>query len=162
MSVGETPITIVGNLTADPEIRFTPAGVALARFTIASTPRTLDKTSNVWKDGTAVFMRCTAWRDIAEHAAESLAKGMRVIATGRLTQHNWDTPEGEKRSMLGMEVEEVGPSLRFANATVTKTTRNGSGTPAQADPWDTPAPANTAPAGAGWGAAPEGGSEPPF
>jgi single-strand DNA-binding protein len=156
VSVGETPITIVGNLVDDPEMRFTPAGVGLARFTIASTPRAFDKTTNQWKDGTALFMRCTAWRDLAEHTAESLTRGMRVIATGRLVQNNWQTPEGENRSMLVMEVDEIGPSLRFANAKVTKTGPNAN-TTAQNDPWDTAQPAD---AGAFGG--PAGGDEPPF
>jgi single-strand DNA-binding protein len=155
MSVGQTPITIVGNLVDDPEMRFTPSGVALARFTIASTPRAFDKTTNAWKDGTALFMRCTAWRDLAEHTAESLTKGMRVIATGQLVQNNWETSEGEKRSMLVMEVDEIGPSLRFANAKVTKTGRTNAAP--QTNPWDT-----AQPAGAGAFGAPAGGEEPPF
>ncbi|MEW1914177.1 single-stranded DNA-binding protein [Kitasatospora sp. NPDC085895] len=157
MSVGETPITVVGNLTDDPELRFTPTGVAMARFTIASTPRTWDKTAGQWKDGTALFLRTTAWREIAEHAADTLTKGMRVVATGRLVQHNWQTPEGENRSMLGLDLDDIGPSLKFATATVTKTQRTGTTGPAPAadDPW---AAARTAPAPAG--AAPT--AEPPF
>ncbi|PBC76159.1 single-strand DNA-binding protein [Streptomyces sp. TLI_235] len=159
MSVGETPITVVGNLTDDPELRFTPAGVAMARFTIASTPRTYDKTTGQWKDGTALFLRTTAWREIAEHAADTLTKGMRVVATGRLVQHNWQTPEGENRSMLGLDLDDIGPSLRFATAKVTKTQRtNAPNAAAAADPWNTagPAPTATAPAGAGFTA------DPPF
>ncbi|WP_189271844.1 single-stranded DNA-binding protein [Kitasatospora griseola] len=155
MSVGETPITVVGNLTDDPELRFTPAGVALAKFTIASTPRTYDKTTGQWRDGTALFLRATAWREIAEHAAESLTKGMRVVATGRLVQHNWQTDQGENRSMLGLDLDDIGPSLRFATAKVTRAQR--ANTPAlAADPWSTaaPAPAGSAPAGFG--------GEPPF
>ncbi|MFJ4091212.1 single-stranded DNA-binding protein [Kitasatospora sp. NPDC089913] len=167
MSVGDTPITVVGNLTDDPELRFTNTGVAMARFTIASTPRSYDKTSGQWKDGTALFLRATAWREIAEHATETLQKGMRVVATGRLVQHNWQTPEGENRSMLGLDVDDIGPSLRFATAKVTRTQRTG--TPAaQADPWSTATPGApatpTAAANAGtWGSAPAGGpEEPPF
>ncbi|GAA4846376.1 single-stranded DNA-binding protein [Kitasatospora terrestris] len=160
MSVGETPITVVGNLTDDPELRFTPAGVALAKFTIASTPRTYDKTTNTWRDGTALFLRATAWREIAEHAADTLTKGMRVVATGRLVQHNWQTEQGENRSMLGLDLDDIGPSLRFATAKVTKTQRTGGGAAPAADPWSsaTPAPPN-----AGAAAAPTGFSgEPPF
>ncbi|MGW3179659.1 single-stranded DNA-binding protein [Kitasatospora sp. NPDC001119] len=161
MSVGETPITVVGNLTDDPELRFTPQGVAMARFTIASTPRTYDKTTGQWRDGTALFLRATAWREMAEHVTESLTKGMRVVVAGRLVQHNWQTPEGENRSMLGLDVDEVGPSLRFATAKVTKAQRGG-GAPAArpADPWSTAAPA--AP-GSEWNGAPaDGSAEPPF
>ncbi|MWA10687.1 single-stranded DNA-binding protein [Streptomyces sp. BA2] len=146
MSAGETPLTVVGNLTDDPEIRFTPSGAAMAKFTVASTPRTYDKTTNQWRDGTAMFLRCTAWRDLAEHVGDSLTKGTRVIVTGRLRQHDWQTPENENRSMLGLEVDEVGPSLRFATA---KVTRIRSGAPASspgADAWNTSAPAN-----GGWG-----------
>ncbi|WP_190215939.1 single-stranded DNA-binding protein, partial [Kitasatospora indigofera] len=123
MSVGETPVTVVGNLTDDPELRFTPAGVAMAKFTIASTPRTYDKNTGQWRDGTALFLRVTAWREMAEHATESLTKGMRVVATGRLVQHNWQTPEGENRSMLGLDLDDIGPSLRFATAKVTRAQR---------------------------------------
>ncbi|MCU7823858.1 single-stranded DNA-binding protein [Kitasatospora sp. DSM 101779] len=157
MSVGETPITVVGNLTEDPELRFTPQGIAMARFTIASTPRTWDKTSGQWKDGTALFLRTTAWREIAEHAADTLTKGMRVVATGRLVQHNWQTPEGENRSMLGLDLDDIGPSLKFATAKVTKAQRTGAPGPAPVtdDPWGA---ARTAPAAAG--AAPT--AEPPF
>ncbi len=165
---GETVITIVGNLTADPELRFTPAGVAAARFTIASTPRTFDKNTNQWVDGTAVFLPCTAWRDLAEHVAESLTRGMRAIVTGRLVQHNWQTDQGEKRSRLQLEVDEIGPSLRFANAKVTKATRNsngstvgfGDGQSTGTDPWASPAPVPV-PAGGGNGWT-GGGDEPPF
>ncbi|RAJ42811.1 single-strand DNA-binding protein [Kitasatospora sp. SolWspMP-SS2h] len=166
MSVGETPITVVGNLTDDPELRFTPAGVALAKFTIASTPRTYDKTTGQWKDGTALFLRATAWREIAEHAADSLTKGMRVVATGRLVQHNWQTDQGENRSMLGLDLDDIGPSLRFATAKVTRAQRTN--TPAQTDPWATAAPAAATTAGpaapsGGFGGSPAGFSEePPF
>ncbi|MFF2076367.1 single-stranded DNA-binding protein [Kitasatospora sp. NPDC058162] len=161
MSVGETPITVVGNLTDDPELRFTPQGTAMARFTIASTPRTYDKASGQWKDGTTLFLRATAWREMAEHITESLTKGMRVVVTGRLVQHNWKTDQGENRSMLGLDIDEVGPSLRFATAKVTKAQRtSGAPTARPADEWSTAAP--SAPA-AQWSGAPAGGGdEPPF
>ncbi|WP_201776473.1 single-stranded DNA-binding protein [Streptacidiphilus carbonis] len=163
MSVGETTITIVGNLTEDPEIRFTPAGVAMARFTVASTPRTYDKTTNQWTDGTGMFLRCTAWRELAEHAADSLTKGTRVVLAGRLRQHNWKNEQGENRSMLQVEVDEIGPSLRWATAKVTKAQRNGTGNgfggAPQDDPWNTSTPAKApAPAVAGTGFS----DEPPF
>ncbi|MFE0460744.1 single-stranded DNA-binding protein [Kitasatospora sp. NPDC058965] len=165
MSAGETPITIVGNLTDDPELRFTPAGVQMAKFTIASTPRVFDRNSNQWRDGTALFLRATCWREIAEHAADSLTKGMRVVATGRLVQHNWQNEQGENRSMLGLDVEEIGPSLRWATAKVTRTQRaNGPATPA-ADPWSTASPAPAAAPAGGWGAPAAGAAfseEPPF
>ncbi|MFB7618748.1 single-stranded DNA-binding protein [Kitasatospora sp. NPDC056181] len=165
MSVGDTPITVVGNLTDDPELRFTAQGVAMARFTLASTPRTYDKTTGQWRDGTAMFLRATAWREVAEHAADSLTKGMRVVATGRLVQHNWQTPEGETRSMLGLDIDDIGPSLKFATAKVTKAQRTGAPAPAaQADPWSTAGPtAPATPAPGTWGGAPAGGpEEPPF
>ncbi|GIE93312.1 single-stranded DNA-binding protein [Paractinoplanes rishiriensis] len=120
---GETQITIVGNLTDDPELRFTPSGAALVKFTVASTPRTLDRESGQWKDGDPLFLNCTGWRDMAEHIAESLTKGTRVIVSGRLRLSRWETPEGEKRSAYGLEVDEIGPSLRFASAKVTRMTR---------------------------------------
>lgn len=124
---GEIPITIVGNLTADPELRFTPSGAAVANFTIASTPRTFDRQANDWKDGETVFMRCSIWREAAENVAESLTRGTRVIATGRLVSRSWETPEGEKRSVMEMQVDEIGPSLRYATAKVTKAQRGGGG-----------------------------------
>ena len=138
MSVGETPITVVGNLTADPELKYTPAGAALARFTIASTPRAYDKTSGEWRDGTAMFLRCTAWRALAENVAGSLAKGTRVVVTGRLRQHNWQTPEGENRSMLALEVDDIGPSLRFATADIRRAQQRSGPAGSQGgngDPW---------------------------
>ncbi|MFE9426224.1 single-stranded DNA-binding protein [Kitasatospora sp. NPDC006697] len=159
---GETPFTIVGNLTADPELKFTTGGVAMARFTIASTPRTFDKTTNQWVDGTAMFIRCTAWRDMANYIAETLARGMRVIATGNLVQNNWKTPEGENRSMLGLDVQDIGPSLRFATAKVTRAQRTSapaSGGPAT-DSWSTPAPAVAGAAAGNWGG--DGPVDPPF
>ncbi|MEB4614873.1 single-stranded DNA-binding protein, partial [Leucobacter sp. M11] len=117
---GETVITVVGNLTADPELRFTNSGVALATFTIASTPRTFDRQANEWKDGEALFMRASVWREFAEHVASSLTKGSRVVATGRLKQRSYETKEGEKRSSIELEVDEIGPSLRYATAQVTR------------------------------------------
>ena len=124
---GETVITVVGNLTADPELRFTPSGAAVASFTVASTPRTLDRTTNEWKDGDALFLRCSIWRQAAENVAESLTRGMRVVAQGRLKQRSYETREGEKRTVVEMEVEEVGPSLRYATAKVNRTQRGSSG-----------------------------------
>src|SRR5437868_3669924 len=124
---GEPPITVVGNLTADPELRFTPSGAAVASFTVASTPRTFDRASGEWKDGDALFMRCSIWRQAAENVAESLTRGMRVVVQGRLRQRSFETREGEKRTVVEMEVDEVGPSLRYATAKVSKTTRGGGG-----------------------------------
>ncbi|MFT4010848.1 MAG: single-stranded DNA-binding protein [Nocardioidaceae bacterium] len=123
---GETPITVIGNLTADPELRFTPSGAAVANFTVASTPRQFDRQTNEWRDGEALFLNCSVWRQAAENAAESLVKGMRVIVNGRLKARSYETREGEKRTVFEIEVEEVGPSLKYASAKVTKTTR-GSG-----------------------------------
>ena len=155
---GETIITIVGNLTADPELRFTPSGAAVANFTVASTPRTFDRQSNEWKDGETLFMRCSVWRDAAENIAESLHRGTRVIVTGRLKSRSYETKEGEKRTVIELEVDEVGPSLRYASAKVTKAERGGSGGGfgggggQQADPWATGGSA-PAPQGGqgGWG-----------
>ena len=124
---GETPITLIGNLTADPELRFTPSGAAVANFTVASTPRTFDRQTNDWKDGETLFMRCSVWREAAEHASESLHRGDRVIATGRLVSRSWQTPEGENRTVMEMQVDEVGPSLRYATAQVTKAQRGQGG-----------------------------------
>ena len=124
---GETPITVIGNLTADPELRFTPSGAAVANFTVASTPRTFDKQSNEWKDGEALFLNCSVWRQAAENAAESLVRGMRVIVSGRLKARSYETREGEKRTVFEIDVEEVGPSLKYATAKVSKTSRSGSG-----------------------------------
>lgn len=124
---GETIITIIGNLTADPELRFTPAGAAVANFTVAATPRTFDKNSNEWKDGDALFMRCNIWREAAENVAESLTRGSRVIVTGRLKQRSYETREGEKRTVVELEVDEVGPSLKYATAKVNKAGRGGGG-----------------------------------
>jgi single-strand DNA-binding protein len=124
---GDTIITIVGNLTADPELRFTPSGAAVANFTVASTPRIYDRQSSEWKDGEALFLRCNIWREAAENVAESLTRGSRVIVTGRLKQRSYETKEGEKRTVMEVEVEEIGPSLRYATAKVNKAGRGGGG-----------------------------------
>ena len=124
---GETVITVIGNLTADPELRFTPSGAAVANFTVASTPRTFDRQSQEWKDGEALFLRCNVWRQAAENVAESLTRGSRVIVSGRLKQRSFDTKEGEKRTVIELEVDEIGPSLRYATAKVTKASRGEGG-----------------------------------
>jgi single-strand DNA-binding protein len=124
---GDTTITVVGNLTADPELRFTPSGAAVANFTVASTPRIFDRQSNEWKDGEALFLRCSIWREAAENVAESLTRGSRVILSGRLKQRSFETKEGEKRTVMEVEVEEIGPSLRYATAKVNKAGRGGGG-----------------------------------
>lgn len=117
---GETIITLVGNLTADPELRFTPNGAAVANFTVASTPRTFDRTTNEWRDGDAMFINCSVWRQAAENVAESLTKGMRVIVQGRLKSRSYETREGDRRTVFEIDVEEVGPALRYASAKVTR------------------------------------------
>lgn len=122
---GETIITIVGNLTADPELRFTPSGAAVADFTVASTPRTFDRQANEWKNGDSLFLRCSIWREAAENVAESLRKGMRVIVQSRLYQRSYETREGERRTVVELQVDEVGPSLRRAKATVTRAQQAG-------------------------------------
>ncbi|MPR00364.1 single-stranded DNA-binding protein [Modestobacter sp. I12A-02628] len=162
---GETIITVIGNLTADPELRFTPSGAAVANFTIASTPRTFDRQSSEWKDGEALFLRCNVWRQAAENVAESLTRGSRVIVSGRLKQRSFETKEGEKRTVVELEVDEVGPSLRYATAKVTKANRgdgggggggfggssgggfgsSGGGGGGSSDPWSTPAPSSDEP-----------------
>jgi len=124
---GDTTITVVGNLTADPELRFTPSGAAVANFTVASTPRIFDRQSSEWKDGEALFLRCNIWREAAENVAESLTRGSRVIVTGRLKQRSFETREGEKRTVFEVEVDEIGPSLRYATAKVNKASRSGGG-----------------------------------
>jgi single-strand DNA-binding protein len=124
---GETTITVVGNLTDDPDLRFTPSGAAVANFTVASTPRFFDKQTNEWKDGDALFLRCSIWRQAAENVAESLTRGMRVVVQGRLQQRSYETREGEKRTVVEMQVDEVGPSLRYATAKVNRTQRGSSG-----------------------------------
>ncbi|MGL5928238.1 MAG: single-stranded DNA-binding protein [Dermatophilaceae bacterium] len=147
---GETTITIIGNLTADPELRFTPSGAAVANFTVASTPRTFDRQSQEWKDGETLFMRCAIWRDAAENVAESLNRGTRVVVTGRLKSRSYETKEGEKRTVVELDVDEVGPSLRYASAKVTKAERGsgggGFGGGQQQDPWAT---GGSAPQGGG-------------
>jgi single-strand DNA-binding protein len=148
---GETVITVVGNLTSDPELRYTQNGLAVANFTIASTPRNFDRAANEWKDGEALFLRASVWREFAEHVAGSLTKGSRVIATGRLKQRSYETKEGEKRTSMELEVDEIGPSLRYATATVSRAAASARpgvaaasdepwGSPAApaADPWNTP------------------------
>jgi single-strand DNA-binding protein len=169
----ETTITIIGNLTADPELRYTPSGAPVAGFTIASTPRYFDKDTNGWKDGDPLFLRCSIWRGYAENAAETLTKGMQVIATGRLKQRSYEDREGVKRTVVELDVDEIGPTLRFATAKVTKATRTGgsqqshgqSGASVQRstghgtdDPWATAGA--SAPSGSGWGAGTS--DEPPF
>jgi single-strand DNA-binding protein len=162
---GETVITVVGNLTADPELRFTPSGAAVASFTIASTPRTFDRNSNEWKDGDALFLRCSIWRQAAENVAESLQRGMRVVAQGRLKQRSYETREGEKRTVVEMEVEEIGPSLKYATAKINRTQRGSSGGGFGSSGGDSGA--SSAPVDDPWGSAPasSGGGfsdEPPF
>jgi single-strand DNA-binding protein len=173
---GETTITVIGNLVDDPELRFTPSGAPVANFRIASTPRTFDRQTNEWKDGDTLFLACAVWRQAAENVAESLQKGMRVIVQGRLKSRQYETREGEKRTVFEIDVEEVGPSLRSASAKVTKTTRSGGGggysgggggggysggggqqsAPAD-DPWASPAPSQGGQAGGGWGGQSQGG-----
>jgi single-strand DNA-binding protein len=172
---GETPVTIIGNLTNDPELRFTTSGSAVANFTVASTPRTFYRQANEWKDGETLFLRASVWREAAENVAESLTKGTRVIVSGRLKSRSYETKEGEKRTVIELEIDEIGPSLRSANAKISRTQRSsqsGQGIstgfgnqdadsqPGQSfpqnDPWTTP---QTSSAG-GWGNGP--GSEPPF
>jgi single-strand DNA-binding protein len=154
---GDTPITVVGNLTADPELRFTPSGAAVANFTVASTPRVFDRQTNDWKDQETLFLNCSVWRQAAENAAESLTRGMRVIVTGRLKARSYETREGEKRTVFEIDVEEVGPSLKMATAKVAKTSRSGgfagAGGGGGDDPWATKGAAG---AGGGAGAAQSG------
>jgi single-strand DNA-binding protein len=151
---GETIITVVGNLTGDPELRYTQNGLAVANFTIASTPRNFDRAANDWKDGDALFLRASVWREFAEHVAGSLTKGSRVIATGRLKQRSYETKEGEKRTSIELEVDEIGPSLRYATAQVTRaaSSREGGGgarggsqqSQVAEEPWAASAPAAAA------------------
>jgi single-strand DNA-binding protein len=178
---GETTITVVGNLTNDPELRFTPSGSAVANFTVASTPRTFDRQSNEWKDGETLFLRASVWREAAENVAETLTKGTRVIVQGRLKSRSYETKEGEKRTVIELEVDEIGPSLRYASAKVTRTQRSGGGqggfggnagagagagaggwgggqqSAPQDDPWGAPSGGNSG----GWGTGPDS-NEPPF
>ena len=125
MAQGDTPITVVGNLVADPELRFIPSGAAVANFRIASTPRTFNRETNQWEDGEALFLTCNCWRQMAENVAESLTKGMRVVVTGKLRQRSYQTKEGETRTVFEVEVDEVGPSLKYASASVTRNPREG-------------------------------------
>lgn len=125
MAAGDTPITVVGNLVADPELRFTPSGQPVATFRVASTPRVMDRQTNEWKDGDSLFLTCNVWRQAAENVAESLQRGMRVLVTGRLKQRNYETKEGEKRTVYEVEVDDVGPSLRNASAKVNRVSRGG-------------------------------------
>lgn len=147
---GETVITVVGNLTGDPELRYTQNGLAVANFTIASTPRTFDRASNDWKDGEALFLRASVWREFAEHVAGSLTKGSRVVATGRLRQRSYETKEGEKRTSIELEVDEIGPSLRYATAQVTRAASSRSGQPGVGaeEPWAPSPAASSGPASA--------------
>lgn len=169
---GETTITVIGNLTSDPELRFTPGGHAVANFTVASTPRTFDRQANEWVDGETLFLRAAIWREAAENVAETLTKGTRVIVSGRLKSRSYETKEGEKRTVIELDVDEIGPSLRYATAKVNRKARTeqaaGNGTwgggaggqaagPPADDPWATPTATATA---GGWGNGPE--SEPPF
>ncbi|MDX3582976.1 single-stranded DNA-binding protein [Streptomyces europaeiscabiei] len=151
---GETVITVVGNLVDDPELRFTPSGVAVAKFRIASTPRVYDKQSNEWKDGESLFLTCSGWRQMAENIAESLSRGMRVIVQGRLKQRSYEDKEQVKRTVYELDVDEVGPSLTYASAVVTKKTggSNRGGTPTD-DPWGGAQPANGQQGGGGRGGA---------
>jgi single-strand DNA-binding protein len=155
---GDTTITVIGNLTNDPELRFTPSGSAVSNFTVASTPRSFDKNSNEWKDGETLFLRCAAWRELGEHVAESIVKGMRVIVTGRLKSRQYETKEGEKRTVIELEVDEIGPSLKYGTAKFTKDTKGKREQipDAQEDPWATPTVVGSDP----WGNGPD--SEPPF
>lgn len=177
---GETVITVVGNLTDDPELRFTPSGAAVAKFRVASTPRTLDRESGQWKDGEPLFLQCSIWRQAAENVAESLHRGSRVIVQGRLKQRSYETREGEKRTVFELDVDEIGPSLRYATAKVQKMSRSGgssggfgSGAPSQGggsagsggsgggyadDPWATAAPVG----GPGGSSSSNFDEEPPF
>lgn len=168
---GETVITVIGNLTGDPELRFTPSGSAVANFTIASTPRTFDRQSNEWKDGDTLFLRASVWKEAAENVAETLTKGMRVIAQGRLKSRSYETKEGEKRNVTELEIDEIGPSLRYASAKVTRTQRNGNGggfggqsAPPAGGGWNAPAAdpwSNAAGSNSGWGGQSQT-NEPPF
>ncbi len=172
---GDTVITVIGNLTADPELRFTPSGAAVANFTVASTPRQFDRQTNEWKDGEALFLRCNIWREAAENVAESLTRGSRVIVSGRLKQRSYETREGEKRTVVELEVDEIGPSLKYATAKVNKASRSGGGGGGFGGGGGSRQPAQSSGGGAAaaggddpWGSAPASGSfaggddEPPF
>jgi single-strand DNA-binding protein len=178
MAQGDILITIIGNLTGDPELRFTPSGAAVASFTVASSSRIMDKQTNEWKDGDTTFLRCNVWRQYAENVAESLQRGMRVIVNGRLKQRSYETKEGEKRTVYEVEVDDVGPALRYATAKVTKVSRgsgaggggggfgpSGGDVPPADDPWATSAPSSGG-SGGGWSGSattsPASIDEPPF
>ena len=164
---GETVITVIGNLTDEPELKITPSGVSVARFRIASTPRVLDRASGEWKDGEPLFLSCTVWRQAADHVAESLSKGTRVIVQGRLRQRSYETSSGERRTVIDLEVDEIGPSLRYATAKVQKMSRSsggggygsGGGGGNFDDPWATATPAASRSSGSGGG---NFDDEPPF
>jgi single-strand DNA-binding protein len=173
MAAGDTNITVIGNLTDDPELRFTPSGAAVAKFRVASTPRYMDRTTNEWKDGEPLFLACTVWRQAAENVAESLVRGSRVIVSGRLKQRSYETREGEKRTVIELEVDEIGPSLRYATAKVQKMSRSsgggggfgssgggggGGGGGFADDPWASATPANAG----GGGSSSSFDDEPPF
>jgi single-strand DNA-binding protein len=179
MAAGDVTITVIGNLTDDPELRFTPSGAAVAKFRVASTPRFMDRTTNEWKDGDPLFLACTVWRQAAENVAESLQRGARVILSGRLRQRSYETKEGEKRTVMELEVDEIGPSLRYATAKVQKMSRtsgggygsssgggnnssggSGGGNLGADDPWATATPASTGGSGGGGGG--NFDDEPPF
>ena len=145
---GETPITLIGNLTADPELRFTPSGHAVAKFTVASTPRTFDRQTSEWRDGDTMFLNCEVWRQYAENVTESLQKGMKVIVTGRLKSRSYETNSGEKRTVFEVEVDEVGPALRNATAKVTKTASGGG---QGGGNWQGPGNRSSNESGGGWG-----------
>jgi len=179
MAAGDTTITVIGNLTDDPELRFTPSGAAVAKFRVASTPRFMDKQSNEWKDGEPLFLSCTVWRQAAENVAESLQRGARVIVSGRLKQRTYETREGEKRTVIELEVDEIGPSLRYATAKVQKMSRSsgggggfgsgggngaggGGGGGFNDDPWASATPAAGAAAGGGGRSTSSFDDEPPF
>ncbi|MET7418023.1 single-stranded DNA-binding protein [Dactylosporangium sp. NPDC005555] len=179
MAAGDTTITVIGNLTDDPELRFTPSGAAVAKFRVASTPRFLDKTTNEWKDGESLFLSCTVWRQAAENVAESLQRGTRVIVSGRLKQRSYETREGEKRTVIELEVDEIGPSLRNATAKVQKMQRSGGsggfgsggggggnsgggGGGFSDDPWASSAPATANSGGGGGRSSSSFDDEPPF
>lgn len=157
---GETVITVIGNLVADPELRFTPSGAAVANFRIASTPRTFDRQTNEWKDGEALFLTCSAWRDMAENVAESLQRGARVIVSGRLKSRSYETKEGEKRTVMELDVDEIGPSLKYATAKVSKTSRGGGGGGGFSGGGQGGGFGGGQPQGGGYGGAPSGGGRP--
>lgn len=168
---GEPPIVLIGNLTGDPELRFTPSGAAVANFTIACTPRTLDRQSNEWKDGETLFIGCSVWRQVAENVAESLVRGSRVVVHGRLKARSYDDRDGNKRTVFECDVEEIGASMKYATVKITKTTRSGNdaggftganqgGGAPQNDPWASPAGGGAAPQNDPW--ATGSSQEPPY